>query len=52
MGMTEEQTTQPENPKERDKVISFQLNVPTVDLQQLQVQPEALALVPLRVALE
>jgi general secretion pathway protein E len=52
MGMAEEEPTQPENPKERDRVISFQPNVPTVDLQQLKVQPEALALVPIRVALE
>jgi len=52
MGMAKEETTQPENPQERDKVISFQLNVPTVDLQQLKVQPEALALVPIAWALE
>ncbi|MCK5654026.1 MAG: type II/IV secretion system protein [Dehalococcoidia bacterium] len=50
--MNKEETTQPENPQERDKVISFQLNVPTVDLQQLIVQPEALALVPIAWALE
>jgi general secretion pathway protein E len=52
MGMAKEEPTQPENPKERDKVISFQPNMPTVDLQQLEVQPEALALVPMWVALE
>lgn len=52
MGMAKEEQTQPENPQERDKVISFQLNVPTVDLQQLKVQPEALALVPIAWALE
>jgi len=52
MGMAKEEQTQPENPQERDKVICFQLNVPTVDLQQLKVQPEALALVPIAWALE
>ncbi len=52
MGMAKEEQTQPENPPERDNVISFQLNVPTVDLQQLKVQPEALALVPIAWALE
>jgi len=52
MGMAKEEQTQPENPPESNNVISFQLNVPTVDLQQLKVQPEALALVPIAWALE
>jgi len=33
-------------------VLSFQLNVPTVDLKQAQVQPNALALIPEEVARE
>jgi len=52
MGMAKEELTQPENTKERDNVVSFQLNVPIIDLQQVEVQPEALALVPASVALE
>jgi general secretion pathway protein E len=50
--MAKEELVQPHNPKERDNVVSFQLDVPTVDLKQVDVQREALALVPASVALE
>ena len=39
-----------ENPKKQDSFVSFQLNVPTVDLQQVEVQPKAMALVPMSIA--
>ena len=48
--MAKEELTQPENLKEPDSVVSFQFNVPTVDLQRVKAQPEALALVPAAVA--
>jgi type IV pilus assembly protein PilB len=41
---------QPENPKRQDGLVSFQLNVPTVDLQQVEVQQKAMALVPMSIA--
>jgi len=40
----------PENPKRQDSFVSFQLNVPTVDLLQVEVQPKAMALVPMSIA--
>ena len=39
-----------ENPKKQDRFVSFQLNVPTVDLQQVEIQPQAMALVPISIA--
>ncbi len=41
---------QPENPKTQDGLVSFQLNVITVDLQHVEVQPKAMALVPMSMA--
>ena len=40
----------PENIKKQDKFVSFHLNVPTVDLQQVEVQQKALAIIPLSMA--
>ncbi|GAF72027.1 unnamed protein product, partial [marine sediment metagenome] len=50
--MAEEERTQPENPKEPESVVSFQRNVSTIDLREVEAQPEALALIPESVALE
>lgn len=50
--MAEEEQKPPVNPREQDNVVSFQFNVPTVDLEQVTVEPTALLLVPETVALE
>jgi len=50
--MARDTLEKPHNPIERQKVVTFQFNVPTIDLKQIEVQPEALALIPLSLALE
>jgi len=50
--MAKEKLTQPENPKEPESVVIFKRNVPIVDLREVEVEPEALALIPQSVALE
>lgn len=52
MEMVRDTLEKPHNLKERQKVVSFQFNVPTIDLKQIEVQPQALALIPLSLALE
>ncbi len=50
--MVKDTLEKPHNPKEKQKVVSFQFNVPTIDLKHMEVQPGALALIPLSLALE
>jgi type IV pilus assembly protein PilB len=49
--MAEEGMIEPEEGKRADRVLSFG-NVPTVDLQQIEARPEAIALIPEAVALQ
>ena len=50
--MAKDGLAQPERPQERDNVVSFVLSVPTVDLQQVAAQPEALAMISKTLALK
>lgn len=49
--MAKEERIEPEKVKGADRVLSFG-NVPTVDLQQVEARPEAIALIPESVALQ
>jgi len=49
--MAEDKQMEPEQKKGADRVLSFG-NVPTVDLQQVEPRPEAIALIPESVALQ
>ena len=50
--MVRDTLEKPDNTKERQKVVTFQFNVPTIDLKHMEVQSQALALIPASLALE